>query len=43
METDLIIVLDHGAIIEQGTHTELMDKGGFYKDLYLKQNRERDQ
>jgi len=43
METDLIIVLDHGAIIEQGTHTELMNKDGFYKDLYLKQSRERDQ
>lgn len=43
METDLIIVLDHGAIIEQGTHTELMNKDGFYKDLHLKQSRERDQ
>ena len=43
METDLIIVLDHGAVIEQGTHTELMNKDGFYKDLCLKQKRERDQ
>ncbi|MBO5874231.1 MAG: ABC transporter ATP-binding protein [Rikenellaceae bacterium] len=28
-----IIVLDHGRIIEQGTHTELMDKNGVYSKL----------
>ncbi|MDG1263920.1 MAG: ABC transporter ATP-binding protein [Flavobacteriaceae bacterium] len=43
MESDYILVLDHGSVIEQGTHTELMNIDGFYKDLYLKQNRERDQ
>jgi len=29
-----IIVMDHGQIIEQGTHSELLSKGGQYKKLY---------
>jgi subfamily B ATP-binding cassette protein MsbA len=31
---DSIIVMDEGAIVETGTHTELMNKNGFYKKLY---------
>ena len=34
---DIILVMDHGNIIEQGNHEELMKKNGFYADLYLSQ------
>lgn len=34
---DLIVVMDNGAIIEQGTHKELLAKGGFYNQLHKKQ------
>jgi ATP-binding cassette subfamily B protein len=36
-EADLILVMDEGAIIEQGTHNALMTDGGFYADLYNSQ------
>ena len=34
---DLILVMNHGDIVEQGTHEELLAKGGFYADLYNSQ------
>lgn len=34
---DLILVLNHGDIIEQGNHEQLMSKNGFYADLYNSQ------
>ncbi len=34
---DLILVLDHGDVVEQGTHEELLAKGGFYSNLYNSQ------
>ena len=34
---DEILVMKEGSIIEQGTHEELMKKGGFYKNLYNSQ------
>ncbi len=34
---DLILVMNHGDIVEQGTHEELLAKGEFYSDLYNSQ------
>ena len=34
---DNILVLDHGDVVEQGTHRELMDRKGFYYRLYASQ------
>ena len=36
-DADLILVMNHGSIIEQGTHQQLLDKKGFYYDLYNSQ------
>ncbi|MGM9664314.1 MAG: ABC transporter ATP-binding protein [Eubacteriales bacterium] len=35
--SDLILVMKNGDIIESGTHNELLAKGGFYADLYNSQ------
>ena len=34
---DLILVMDNGDIVEQGTHEELLKKEGFYYKLYNSQ------
>jgi ATP-binding cassette, subfamily B, bacterial len=34
---DRILVLDHGEIIEQGVHSELIERGGLYESLYRQQ------
>lgn len=36
-DADLILVMDHGDIVEQGTHLELLARKGFYADLYNSQ------
>ena len=36
-EADVILVMKDGNIIEQGTHQELLNEGGFYKNLYESQ------
>jgi len=37
---DRVIVLENGSIIQDGTHTDLINIKGFYKDLFSKQNTE---
>jgi ATP-binding cassette subfamily B protein len=41
-DADLILVMDKGDIVEQGTHEELLRKRGFYADLYNSQFETRD-
>lgn len=36
-ESDVILVMNDGNIVEQGTHEELLKKGGFYEKLYNSQ------
>jgi ATP-binding cassette subfamily B protein len=36
-EADVILVMNKGQIIEQGTHDELLARGGFYCSLYNSQ------
>ena len=36
-DADCILVMKDGDIIEQGRHGELLEKGGFYADLYQSQ------
>jgi ATP-binding cassette, subfamily B, bacterial MsbA len=40
---DRLIVLDHGRIVEEGTHGELLERRGLYARLYQRQFREEDQ
>ncbi len=39
---DQIIILDEGKIIEQGTHNQLLEQNGYYKQLYVKQLSEKE-
>ena len=34
VEADLILVLDNGSIVERGRHSELLESGGLYSELY---------
>ncbi|MGG1397096.1 ABC transporter ATP-binding protein [Bacillus salipaludis] len=36
-DADLILVMNHGTVIEKGNHAELLEKGGFYAELYNSQ------
>jgi ATP-binding cassette subfamily B multidrug efflux pump len=35
---DRLVVLDKGAIVEQGTHADLVDSGGIYSQLWARQS-----
>ena len=37
LDADMILVMDHGDIVETGTHTELMERNGFYRNLFNSQ------
>jgi ATP-binding cassette subfamily B protein len=37
LAADAIFVFDRGRVVEQGTHTELLDRGGLYARLYAEQ------
>lgn len=37
LEYDLVLVLDHGKLVEQGTHDELIEKQGLYYELWQQQ------
>jgi len=37
LKADQILVMDHGRVVERGTHTELVNRGGLYSQLYLEQ------
>jgi ATP-binding cassette, subfamily B, multidrug efflux pump len=36
-DAETILVMNHGSIVEQGTHEELLARGGFYAELYNSQ------
>jgi ATP-binding cassette subfamily B protein len=37
VDADTILVVNHGKIVEQGTHKELLEKNGFYAEIYNSQ------
>lgn len=39
-KSDLILVMNEGNIVEKGTHTKLLEKSGFYAELYNSQFKE---
>ena len=42
VDADQIIVLDHGRVVEHGTHTALLSQGGVYAGMWLRQAEQQD-
>ena len=40
MDADQILVMDHGRIVERGTHRELLERGGAYAQMWALQQQE---
>jgi ATP-binding cassette subfamily B protein len=40
VDADRILVMDHGRVVEQGAHRELLDKGGMYAHMWALQQQE---
>jgi len=40
--TDKIIILEHGSILQEGTHEQLNNSKGYYKELFLNQLSDKD-
>jgi ATP-binding cassette subfamily B multidrug efflux pump len=40
LEFDKVIVLDQHKVVQEGTHEELMQAGGYYADMYDRQSKE---
>ena len=36
-DADVILVINNGTIVEQGTHEQLLAQNGFYRELYASQ------
>jgi ATP-binding cassette subfamily B protein len=43
VDADQIAVLDHGRIVERGTHAELLRMGGLYAEMWTRQQAEREE
>ena len=37
VEADLILVFNNGEVVEQGTHQQLLEKGGLYHSMWVEQ------
>ena len=43
MESDLILVMDNGEIVDQGNHDELLSRNKIYQEVYYTQNKKGDE
>jgi ATP-binding cassette subfamily B protein len=43
MDADQILVMDHGRIVERGTHRELLERGGSYAQMWALQQQEEEE